>query len=253
MVVKASTQRVPRAPLTQSQGFLVVLIAVGGFVVGEIVGTVTTVVGASLANYHGSLSSLAALSEPPWWTIVAGLIGIWIGFLVGVGVAQRAASVVDFGSAYRVRVTDVWYIVLGVTLQVAISAAYSPFNQQNVSAPANKLLGSASGWTYALIGVMTIVGAPLVEELFFRGVLLRGLVGAFSTMKRNIGVTLAVVVDGVLFGLAHGELLQLAGLAAVGVVLSVVYLRTQRLVPCVLAHGAFNAVAVLSLFSQRAH
>ena len=56
-----------------------------------------------------------------------------------------------------------------------------------------------------------------------------------------------------LFGLAHGELVQLPGLIGLGIVLAAVYYRTERLLPSVLVHVGFNGVAVLSLALQRWH
>ena len=50
-----------------------------------------------------------------------------------------------------------------------------------------------------------------------------------TTRARGAGIVLAVVVDGLLFGLAHGEWVQLAGLALFGVALAAISYRTGRL------------------------
>ena len=62
-------------------------------------------------------------------------------------------------------------------------------------------------------------------------------------MARTLGVGSAVVVDGLLFGLAHGELEQLAGLALFGMLLAFVSYRTGRLGMNMVAHATFNPVA----------
>ncbi|MGA2521674.1 MAG: CPBP family intramembrane glutamic endopeptidase, partial [Acidimicrobiales bacterium] len=64
---------------------------------------------------------------------------------------------------------------------------------------------------------------------------------------RVLGPVLAVVSDGVVFGLAHFEPLELLGLAAFGVVLAVMALRLGRLGPCIFAHATFNLIAILSV------
>jgi membrane protease YdiL (CAAX protease family) len=69
-------------------------------------------------------------------------------------------------------------------------------------------------------------------------------------MKRG-GTVVAALVSACLFGLAHGEPLQFAGLALLGVILAVVVKRTQRLVPSIITHASFNAVALASLIAQR--
>jgi membrane protease YdiL (CAAX protease family) len=59
------------------------------------------------------------------------------------------------------------------------------------------------------------------------------------------------VANGLLFGLAHFEVAQFAGLAVFGVVLGVLAWRTSRLMPGIGAHAAFNLVAVLSVIHLR--
>jgi membrane protease YdiL (CAAX protease family) len=61
----------------------------------------------------------------------------------------------------------------------------------------------------------------------------------------------AVVLSACLFALAHGEALQFVGLALFGVVLALVLRRTQRLIPSVITHVSFNAVAMVGLIVQR--
>jgi membrane protease YdiL (CAAX protease family) len=67
---------------------------------------------------------------------------------------------------------------------------------------------------------------------------------------RTLGVVLAVVADGLLFGLAHGEWVQLAGLAAFGMVLAAVSYRTGRLGMNMVAHATFNLVAIVAIASN---
>ena len=60
----------------------------------------------------------------------------------------------------------------------------------------------------------------------------------------------AVVVDGLLFGLVHGELAQLAGLTLFGMLLALLVVRTGRLGMSIIAHASFNAVAIVSLIAS---
>jgi membrane protease YdiL (CAAX protease family) len=95
-----------------------------------------------------------------------------------------------------------------------------------------------------MLAVVVIVGAPVVEELFFRGLVLRSL-------QRRFGDGWAVAGSAVAFGLAHFEPLQLPALVVLGVVLGVLALRTGRLGPGMFAHGAFNAITIIALALQR--
>ena len=53
------------------------------------------------------------------------------------------------------------------------------------------------------------------------------------------------MADGVVFGLAHFELLELLGLAAFGVVLALMAYQFKRLGPGIFAHATFNLLAIL--------
>ena len=85
-----------------------------------------------------------------------------------------------------------------------------------------------------------MIGAPVIEELFFRGLL-------FRSLRRRFGPWPAIVGSAVVFGLAHFELLQLPALIAFGLVLGFMAEKSGRLGPGIVAHAAFNAATVLSL------
>ena len=68
-------------------------------------------------------------------------------------------------------------------------------------------------------------------------------------MRRALAIVAAVVVDGVLFGLAHWELYQFAGLAAFGMLLAAISYKTGRLGMNMVTHASFNLLAVLAVFA----
>jgi membrane protease YdiL (CAAX protease family) len=116
-----------------------------------------------------------------------------------------------------------------------------------LSQPAKHLTGGFPGSDVAFIAVLTVVVVPVIEELFFRGLLLRSLLKLFQPAGTFLGPALAVTLSGVVFGLAHFELLQLLGLAVFGVVLSLMAYKFKRLGPSIFAHATFNLLAVLSV------
>ena len=211
------------------------------------------VAGAANGQLH-QLSSIARAAQPPDWYIGVSLVGLWVGFLAGPLIASKAQGagrlVADFGLRFKSR--DLLGILIGVGGQFLIALFYLPFHIKNLTAPAQKLTGAAHGWGFAVIAVLTVVGAPFFEELFFRGLLFRALARLFTPAGTAVsGVVLAVVADGVLFGLAHWELYPFAGLALFGMVLAWVSYRTGRLGMNMVAHASFNLVAVLALLSSR--
>jgi membrane protease YdiL (CAAX protease family) len=103
----------------------------------------------------------------------------------------------------------------------------------------------ASGWTVLVL--LSCIGAPLFEELFFRGLLQGQLVERF-------GPGVAIAVTAVVFGAAHiandpgiaGLLLALT-VGAAGVVLGVVRHLTGRLGSSIATHALFNVTAIVAL------
>lgn len=220
------------------------------YVVGSAIAIVLATVGAAVTGARGGVSGLERLSSPPVWFLVVGYVGLWAGFGGSAWLVTRGGRRLGF----RFRHCDVWFVFLGVALQLALALAYLPVNHQTLSKPEHVLLGSGSGWSLAVPSALVIVGAPIFEELFFRGVVLRSLLSLVAARRRAITVAVAVVADGVLFGLAHlgtDQWVQLPGLASVGVVLALLAVRTGRLGPSIVTHASFNAIAVYFYVASR--
>jgi membrane protease YdiL (CAAX protease family) len=249
------------APVTKADGGMWIVFAAVGFLLGEIVGVVFTVILADILGQSAQLSAITRMAAPPEWYIGAGLVGLWIGFLGGSMMASHFRGtrnlVADFG--IRFRPIDVLGVVVGVLGQLLVIGLYAPFEThiRNFNAPVTKLTGASHGGGFVVIAILTVLGAPFFEELFFRGLLFGGLLrvlrpgpGARPVISTLL-VVAAVLADGLLFGLAHGELVQLAGLAIFGAILAVLAYRTKRLGMSMVAHASFNLYAVLAIASSR--
>jgi membrane protease YdiL (CAAX protease family) len=253
----------PVGPATRSDAFVWVLFAAIGFLIGQVVALIAISVAAGVTGNGSRISAIENLSAPPAWYIGSGLVGLWVGFALGPVLASKVRGtkdlVADLGIIFRP--VDLWGIAIGIGGQLLVTLIYWPFQSHlhDFNAPTTKLTGGAHGTTFLVIAVLTVVGAPFFEELFFRGLLFRGLLGlvggsrwrARAGVARVVIVGLAVVLDGALFGLAHGELEQLAGLAVFGCILAYVCFRTGRLGMNMVSHATFNLVAVLAIAYNR--
>jgi len=83
--------------------------------------------------------------------------------------------------------------------------------------------------------VLASLLVPIVEELTFRGL-------GISLMV-PWGSVLAVVVTGLLFGLAHGLLIGLPALAFFGLAVGWLRMKTGSVYPCMLVHASYNGIA----------
>ncbi|MEY2568039.1 MAG: protease family protein [Actinomycetota bacterium] len=104
---------------------------------------------------------------------------------------------------------------------------------------------------FLLLSLVNVAGAPIVEELFFRGLLLRGLLA--RTVPRW-----AVFIQALVFGLAHvnpfiglHNVSVFAFASTIGAVLGFAALRYRRLGPGMVAHGLQNTLAMTAVFLTR--
>ncbi len=242
-------------PRTRADAGIWLAIAVVGFLFGQVLSTALLYVGAAATGNLSTVAHLALRSVPPAWVVVCGLVGLWIGFSGAAVVASLARGTGSVRRDMRLEVRP-WDVVVGAAVGLAfqlllLPLLYLPLEQliphlsKRLSQPAKHLTGGFPGTDLTVIAVLTVVVVPVIEEMFFRGLVLRGFLRVFSGAGRLLGPALACGATGVVFGLAHFELLELLGLAAFGVVLSWMAYKFRRLGPCIFAHGAFNLVAIL--------
>jgi len=246
-------------PQTKRQGWMWLVYAVVGFLAGQIGALVFGLVAGAIAGKTSAqLQAIASASVPPEWYVVSTLLGLWIGFIGAPWLASRTQGTRNFvrDLGLRFRLIDLFGIAIGIGGQLLVAIMYAPFQHDihDFNGPSQKLTGGSHGSGFVVIAIATVVFAPAMEELFFRGLLLKALVRLLTPLRaaggaRAAGVVLAVILDGLLFGLAHGEWVQLAGLAAFGIILAAVSYRTGRLGMNMVAHATFNLVAIVAIAS----
>ena len=164
---------------------------------------------------------------------------------------QRSVSG-DFGFLMRLR--DARFLLVGATLEVALTLALVPILRLNPSVKNQQLLNDLDKHRDAATIVLFVVGAvifaPLVEELLFRGVLLRALLRKFDP-------AVAVLLSAVVFALVHyigdpNTLPFLPALAGLGAVLAVTALRTGDLSASIFIHAGFNLTTTVLFLASGA-
>lgn len=221
--------------------------AVLGWLLGLVGGFVALVVVLALSGVDGE----EADTLPLGWVAVAQL-GLWFGLL---GVPYLAARfkgngmVEDFGLSFRPSDLLVGGVA-GLIGQFAIlTIVYVPMrliwdvSQEELSEPAQNFTDKATGPVGVVLLVLIVgIGAPIVEEIFYRGLLQR-------SMVRRIGVPAGIGVTSLVFGAVHFQLLQLPALALAGLLFGVLAHHYGRLGPAIAAHMVFNLTAVVTLLA----
>lgn len=86
--------------------------------------------------------------------------------------------------------------------------------------------------------IMVCILAPFLEEMLFRGIILRSFIKQYSTQN-------AIILSSLLFGAAHLNIYQFVGATCTGLVLGWLYVRTHSIWPCILLHAFYNTSCVV--------
>jgi hypothetical protein len=104
-------------------------------------------------------------------------------------------------------------------------------------------LQMAVSWTNRFgLGAVTILVAPLAEEMFFRGIL-------YPALKSAGFPRLALWGTALLFGVVHMNFVTFVPLVTLAIGLTLLYERTNNLWAPITAHSLFNALNFVILYS----
>jgi uncharacterized protein len=193
-------------------------------------------------------SDANAADNPTTLVLALSALALWLPFVVMLRwVARRSAT--DFRTYFGLRFAKIdWVgIPLGVFCQVVLMNVINwplnkwwpeTFNPERIETRARGLVDAAQGAWFIVLFVVVVIGAPLVEELVYRGFIQGGL-------QTRIGSTWALIFTSVWFTVVHLEPVEFPGLFAIAVVLGLCYRRTQRLGLSIVTHLAFNATGLL--------
>lgn len=213
-----------------------------GWLIAQVGGVIMLSVVLALSGYDAD-----SVDDMPLGWVALAQTGLWAG-LGGVPwvVARLKGNgiVADFG--LRARWEDIGAGVgAGLGAHLLTYLLYLPLfwisdlTNDDLEEQARELTDRAhSPLSIALLVVIVGIGAPIFEEIFYRGLVLRSL-------ENRFGDRWAVGLSAVLFGVAHLQWLQLPALVVLGVILALLVQRSGRLGPAIATHVVFNMVTVV--------
>jgi len=113
---------------------------------------------------------------------------------------------------------------------------------QDIEEVFNGLRSQQNTLSYFLLVFSTVIGAPILEEIVFRGFLQ-------TALANRIGDFLAVIISSTIFGLIHFDLDAMPLLIVMGLFLGGLYSITRSIWPSVALHMVNNGLAVYLLFT----
>lgn len=224
------------------------------WVAGFIASLAGTAIGLAL-GMGGSLEDLA-VGVPPALLFWVALPTQFFGMLLALAwVSQKRGSGrfnTDFG--FTIRREDAAFLFLGMLLLVALAFALTPLAQllgadespQETTEAISQVVDLP---TQIMIVLTVAIVTPIVEELTFRGLLLRYLEERMKPRR-------ALVISAALFGAFHvlgtngiaGAVIALLQTFLAGLVLAYVTQKSGKLSRAIFVHGGFNLITILALF-----
>ena len=182
------------------------------------------------------------LLDIPFWSLFS-MHMILVIFLLGWWLLTRRPPIQQFlnlqkENRFRAVMTGIAIGVGGWAITIALAMAFAVILQQMdlmpddmQPSPMIPWMANLALWQKAVI----ILSAMTVEEAFFRG-----------WLQKRVGL----IVSTVAFVIAHagyGQPLMLIGITVVSLVIGITFYRTKDLIPCIVAHGVFDAIQLIIL------
>jgi uncharacterized protein len=192
-------------------------------------------------------------------TVIASLAkssGYAIDSTLSVGVVNLAAfSIIlfrslkhrgnDFFAAYEVKEFNYLILVpltlfvfgLSILLSEADNLTRAVFPMPKAIAAVMESLEPGPGTMWISILTLSVV-APFTEELFFRGLVFKGLMGSHSK-------EMAMVISALFFALFHMNPWQFIGAFLAGLFFAWLFIAYGSVLPCIIAHALNNFIPIL--------
>ena len=178
------------------------------------------------------------------FVVVTLFVELWAGVVVLLLARLRHISLRDLGfrapnswSFVSIAIFGAYASVIGYGIAVLILervlgadlSAYRAGNPIPPDLPKTPLV-------WGVLGLAVVLAAPIGEELFFRGLLYRGLAGM-------VGPAPAIIVSGFAFAAVHANLSVILPFALIGMTFAWVYRSSGSLWTTIVAHAIFNGVS----------
>jgi uncharacterized protein len=212
----------------------------------------------TLLTYFANNTESITKALTSGWGLVISLATLWAGlagYPLWVSWKTCRGPVIDFRLVFLKR-DWAWGAMFAVLFRVfefiAANVATKFGLDLTGSDNASFIKGQPLVWTIVLV-MGAAIGAPIVEEIYFRGALLRSIRNSATVQHagKRTATVIAIVLSSVIFGSMHASSATTGGAFLVGMTgmigasLAIISLKTDRLGINIWAHVWFNLSGVL--------
>ena len=149
----------------------------------------------------------------------------------------------DYGMKDRINIKripikeyfDIIILGIGITILLLFLSSILTKLIPSYNEVANQLATSRGS---ALQLIITIALIPIYEEIFYRGII-------FEYLRKNFNIIVAIVVQALVFGVMHLNLVQGIYTFILGIVLALIYMYSESILGNITVHIIFNLLGIL--------
>lgn len=98
---------------------------------------------------------------------------------------------------------------------------------------------ATSPWGYAFLAISALIFAPIMEELFFRGIIFQKLAITKNTVQ-------ALVISAFVFTIVHFRF-DVISLFVGGIILAILYFKTKQIIVPIIYHFFYNLMSIINI------
>jgi len=227
-------------PLLRPNGKDVFSVFVGGLAAFAVL--VAAVIFANAVSDGAFVRRLVEEPGKAWLQIIVGALVLFSPIYL-VGIKTRRLTWRDLGFAAPEGAWIVGAILLGFVAHIAIGLVHVSLGEPLKDVMTRTFDPADSRMIDRVIvfaAVTTIV--PLVEEVYFRGLLFRWLANRW-------GLLAGLLVSAGVFGAFHGDWIWAAATAVLGILLAFVYWRSGSIWTSITLHASYNGIGLIGIFA----
>ncbi len=216
------------------------------FLIGQLLPLIFYMIVKGMESFDTLVASFITDSFLLFLSVMGGML-LAVPVALGVAKLKKGSILKDYFSlnGFKWKTLGFWMLLL-IVLQIATGYLIEALGEKDIP---NFMMNLEYPTLMAkiLLLVAVVVGAPVFEEVFFRGFLLKGFSNTF------MGTHGAVLLTSALWAVIHiqYEVVYLIDIFVIGVVFAYARLRTNSLFIPMIMHSLINLWATLGLFYEK--
>lgn len=168
--------------------------------------------------------------------LLTGISAIFTLIIYAIVLKIRKRNIIKICKFNKLRIKDVIYTILISFGIAALSCSLVSILKDKFEYNVGENLSNSNNIFLTLF--ITIIILPTFEEILFRGLI-------FNELRSKYNITLAVIIQGIIFGTMHGNVIQGIYTVILGVILSMIYIWTDSIYSCIIGHIVYNFLGTL--------